>query len=134
MPSFQVARPQSTPLNFTPDSPASSSVSLNSALLTPAERFCALDKLHVHGHFHFEYVDAIARFAELAHAFGDDMRFLLRVVESLLVGSFFVADKFEEERNVVGPTLVANALDPGMLSLVHVLGIVRRVVEQNLDA
>src|SRR5579862_381718 len=35
---FQVARPQSTPLNLTPDSPASSSVSLNSALLTPAER------------------------------------------------------------------------------------------------
>src|SRR3981081_1137968 len=38
MPSFQVARPQRTPLNFTPDSPASSTVSLNSALLTPADR------------------------------------------------------------------------------------------------
>src|SRR5437867_10487691 len=38
IPSFQVARPQRTPLNFTPVSPASSNVSLNSALLTPAER------------------------------------------------------------------------------------------------
>src|SRR5207302_10385277 len=37
-PSFQVARPQSTPLNFTPDSPANSRASANSALLTPAER------------------------------------------------------------------------------------------------
>src|SRR5690348_642298 len=37
-PSAQVARPQSTPLNFTPDSAASSSVSENSLLLTPAER------------------------------------------------------------------------------------------------
>ena len=34
----QVARPQSTPEKRVPASPASSSVSLNSGLLTPAER------------------------------------------------------------------------------------------------
>ncbi len=38
MPSFQVARPQSTPLNFTPASFANSRSSMNSALLTPADR------------------------------------------------------------------------------------------------
>src|SRR6185369_6181218 len=38
IPSFQVARPHRTPLNFTPDSPASSRVSENSALLTPADK------------------------------------------------------------------------------------------------
>src|SRR5580700_2919214 len=39
MPSFQVARPQSTPLKVVPLSPASARVSMNSALLTPAERY-----------------------------------------------------------------------------------------------
>src|SRR6185437_8923187 len=38
MPSFQVARPHSTPANFTPDSAASAKLSVNSALLTPALR------------------------------------------------------------------------------------------------
>ena len=38
MPSFQVARPQSTPLNFTPASSANSRSSMNSGLLTPADR------------------------------------------------------------------------------------------------
>src|ERR1017187_10130711 len=38
MPSFQVARPQSTPLNLVPDSPASSSVSMKTGLETPADR------------------------------------------------------------------------------------------------
>ncbi len=38
MPSFQVARPHSTPLNLVPDSPASSRVSMKTGLETPAER------------------------------------------------------------------------------------------------
>jgi len=51
-----------------------------------------------------------------------------------LIGAFFVADELEKERNVVGAALVADALDPGMFDVVDALRIVRRVVEQDLDA
>src|ERR1035437_1912449 len=39
MPSFHVTRPQRTPLNLVPDSPASSRVSMKTGLETPAERY-----------------------------------------------------------------------------------------------
>ena len=99
-----------------------------------AKALRAFDELHVHRHFDLEHVDAVAVFAELAHALGDDMRFLLGVVETLLVRAFFVADELQEEGDVVGAALVADALDPGVLLVVDVLGIEGRVVEQNLDA
>ena len=92
------------------------------------------DELHVDGHFDFQHVDAVAVFAEFAHALGDDVRFLLGVLEPFLVRAFFVADELEEERDVVGAALVADALDPGVLLVVDVFRIIRRVVEQNLDA
>ena len=60
--------------------------------------------------------------------------FFLRIFETLFVGAFLVADKLEEVRNVVGAALVADALDPGMLPVVDVLGVVGSVVKQNLDA
>ena len=84
--------------------------------LLSAERLGAFDELHVHRHFDLQHVDAVAVFAELAHALGDDLRLLLGVLEALLVGAFFVADELEEERDVVGAALVADALDPGMLA------------------
>src|SRR5207302_9166013 len=68
------------------------------------------------------------------HAFGDDVRFLLGILEALFVHAFVVSDEFQEIRNIVGAALVANSLDPGMLFVVHVLGIVGGVVEQDLHA
>src|SRR5258708_5070317 len=102
--------------------------------LLASKRFRPLDEFHVHRHFDFEYVDTIAWFAELPHALGDNLRFLFGILRSLLVRTFLVADKLKEVGDVVGAALVANALDPGMLLVVHVLGIGWSVVEQNLDA
>jgi predicted CXXCH cytochrome family protein len=54
MPSFHVARPQSTPEKRTPDSPASASDSVNSALLTPALYYAdgqILDEDYEYGSF-----------------------------------------------------------------------------------
>ena len=62
------------------------------------------------------------------------MRFLLRIFDALLVRTLFVTDEFEEVRDVVGAAFVADALNPGVLDFVDVLGIVRGVVEKNLDA
>ncbi len=45
-----------------------------------------------------------------------------------------VADELEEERDVVGAALVADALDPGVLEVVDLGLLERRVVEQDLDA
>ncbi len=60
--------------------------------------------------------------------------FLRAYSGSLLVEALVVADELEEERDVVGPALVADALDPRMLLVVDVLRIVGRVVEQDFDA
>ncbi len=60
--------------------------------------------------------------------------FLLGVLEALFVRAFLVSDELQEVRDVIGAALVANALDPGMLDIVDVLRIVRRVVEQDLHA
>src|SRR5947209_3132315 len=62
------------------------------------------------------------------------MRFLLGVLQALFVGAIFVTNKFEKKWNVIGAALVANALHPGVLLIVDRLGIVGRVVEQNLYA
>src|SRR5208282_1575127 len=94
----------------------------------------AFDELHVHRHFNLQHVDAVPILAELAHTLGDDLRLFLGVLEAFLVRAFFVADKLQKKRDVVGPALVADALHPGMFLVVDVLGIEGRVVEQNFDA
>ena len=93
-----------------------------------------LDKLHVHGHFNLQHIDAVTIFREFAHALDYDVRFFLGVVETFFVRAFFVSDKLEEKWDVVGPAFVANALYPCVLFVIDVLGIEGRVVEQNLDA
>ena len=98
----------------------------------PANDLRALDVLHVDGNLDLEHVDAVAVLRELRHARGDDLRLLLRVLEALLVDPFLVADEFEEERDVVGAALVADALHPCVLAIVDVVRIERRVVEKNL--
>src|SRR5207245_3402639 len=67
-------------------------------------------------------------------ALGDNVRLFLGVLKSLLVGTFLVSHKLQEVRDVVSPALVANTLYPGVLLVVHIPGIVRRVIEQNLHA
>src|ERR1700730_9393267 len=102
--------------------------------LLPAETLHALDELHIYGHFDLQHVDAVAVFAELAHALGNDVRLFPGVFQSLLVRALFVADKFQKEWNVIGAALVADALNPGVLFIVHILRVVRRVVEKDLHA
>ena len=94
----------------------------------------AFDKFHVHRDFNFQHVDAVAIFAELAHALGHDLRLFLGVFETLLVCSFFVANKLQEKRNVVGAAFVADAFHPRMLLVVYFFGVEGRVVKQNFDA
>ncbi len=62
------------------------------------------------------------------------MRFLLGVIEALFVGAFLVTHELQEVGDVVGAAFVADALDPGVLDLIDVLGIVGGVVQQDLDA
>src|SRR5262249_28753719 len=66
------------------------------------------------------------------HALGDDMRFLLGVVQALLISAFLISDELEEKRDVVGSALVANPFNPGVLGLIDILRIVRCVIQKNL--
>ena len=76
----------------------------------------AFDELHLDGNFDLEHVDVVAGLAELGHGAGDDLGLLLGVGEGLLVAALgVVADELEEEGDVVGEALVADALDPGLL-------------------
>src|ERR1700733_7195980 len=64
--------------------------------LLPAKALHALNEFHVDRHFHFQHIDPIAIFAELPHAFGDDLRLLLRIVQPFLVGALVISDKLQE--------------------------------------
>ena len=93
------------------------------------------DVFHVDGDFDFEDVDAIAGLGELLHAAGDDGGLLAGVLDGLFVAAVLVvADEFEEEGDVVGAALVADALDPGVLDVVDAGLVEGGVVEQDLDA
>ena len=102
--------------------------------LLSAETLYALNKLHIHRNFHLQHVYAIPILAELAHALGHNLRLFLRVFQTLFIRAFFVTNKFQKVRNVIGPALIANALHPRMLLIVHFLGIERSVIKQNLHA
>src|SRR5581483_2654970 len=102
--------------------------------LLPRVTLRAFDELHVDRYFNFENINAVAVFAELLHALHYDLRLLSGVVQSLLIGAFFVSNELEKEWDVVGAAFVANAFYPGMLLLIHILRIEGRVVEENFDA
>ena len=93
-----------------------------------------IHELHVDRNLDFQNIDPIALLAELFHAIKDDLRLLLCVIQALLVCTFLISNKLEEKWDVIGPALIANALHPGMLLVIDVLGIVRRVIEQNFHA
>ncbi len=79
----------------------------------------AFDEGHLDGDFDLEDVDVVAGLAELGHGAGDDLGLLLGVLERLFVAAVgVVADELEEEGDVVGEALVADALDPGLLEVV----------------
>ena len=93
------------------------------------------DELHVDGDFDFEDVDAVAGLGELLHGAGDDGGFLAGELDGLFVAAVLVvADELEEEGDVVGAALVADALDPGVLDVVDAGLVEGGVVEQDLDA
>src|SRR6185437_10105595 len=110
------------------------------------ERFCAGvgllaleglgagDKLHLYRDFDLQYIDAILLLAELRHGAGNDVGLGLGVGDGLLVAALVViADELQEERNIVRATLVADALDEGVLAVIDIGAFERRVVEQDLD-
>jgi hypothetical protein len=95
----------------------------------------AFDEGHLDGNFDFEDVDVVAGFAELGHGAGDDFGFQFGVGEGLFIAAVdCVADELEEEGDVVGDALVADALDPGLLEVVDVGFFEGGVVEEDLDA
>ena len=94
------------------------------------------DERHLDGDLDLEYVDGVASLAELGHGAGDDLGLDLRVGERLLVAAVgVVADEFEEEGDVMGEALVADALDPGLLEVAPMWDFLEGgVVEEDLDA
>ncbi len=95
----------------------------------------AFDEGHLDGDFDFEDVDVVAGLAELGHGAGDDLGLLHRVGEGLFIAAVgVVADELEEEGDVVGDALVADALDPGVLEIVDCGLFEGGVVEEDLDA
>ena len=151
MPSFQVARPQRTPLKagaglagelegLDEDGVGDAGGEVDEGLVGHGfgvaevlqglgagvggfalEGLGAFDELHDDGDFDLEDVDAVAGLAELCHGAGDDGGLLLGVGDGFLVAALgVVADELEEEGDVVGEALVADALDPGVLEVVDV--------------
>src|SRR5204863_5553018 len=84
--------------------------------------------------FYFQHIDAIPIFTKLAHAVRDDVRLLLRVFKTLFVSAFIIADELEEVWDIVGAAFVTNALNPGVLLVIYILGIIWRVIQQNFYA
>ncbi len=81
-----------------------------------------------------QHVDVVAVLGELAHRLDHDLRFLLGEFQALLASTLLVvADELQEERNAVGLALVADALDEGVLFLVALFRLERRVVDQHFD-
>src|ERR1039458_9962725 len=102
--------------------------------LLPAINRAAFHELRIDRHFHFHDVHAELRTREHLHALLDDLRFLARKLEALLVAAFrIVAHYFEEERDLVGFALGADTLHEGMLHVVDGGVVERRVVDQDLD-
>ena len=90
--------------------------------------------LQVDGDFDLQHIDTVAVLGELSHGVGDDFGLQGGELGAFVFQAFLVANQLEEERDVVGAALVADALGPGLLVVVD-LGIVKgRVVEQDLDA
>ena len=93
----------------------------------------AFDELHVDRHFDLQHVDAVLVLGELGHGRLHDLGLFLCVLQALFIGAFFVSNELEEEGNIVGAAFVAKALHPGMLDVIDLLRIKRRVVQQDLD-
>src|ERR1700759_3348121 len=92
------------------------------------------DELHLDRDFDLEYIDAVLLLAELGHGAGDDVGLGLGVGDGLFVAALVViADELEEEGDVVGAALVTDALDEGVLAVVDLGLLHRRVIEEDLD-
>ena len=83
-------------------------------------RLAARDVGHIHGDFDFQHVHSVLGLGKFRHALRDDVGLFARKADALLVAALFVADQFEEERNVYALTFLADALHPGVLDLVDV--------------
>ncbi len=73
---------------------------------------------HVDRNFDLQNVHAVLRLREFFHALGRQFGLLARELDGLFVLALFVADEFEEERNVRSRAFAADALDPGVLDVV----------------
>ena len=103
--------------------------------LLAGKGFRAGNKLHLHWHLNLQNVHVVLGLTELLHRPGDNLRLAFGVRQALLILPVnVVADELEEEGNVVGAALVADALDKGMFHIVDVAGLKWAVVEQDLDA
>ena len=79
------------------------------------EGLCAFHILQVHRDFHLQHIHAVAVLGELTHGVGDDLGLQGGEFGALVFQAFLVADQLEEERDVVGAALVADALGPSLL-------------------
>jgi hypothetical protein len=95
----------------------------------------AFDEGHLDGDLDFKDIDVVTGLAELGHGAGDDIRFDFGVGEGLFIAAVDgVTDELEEEGDVVGDALVADAFDPGLLEVIDVGFFEGGVVEEDFDA
>lgn len=98
------------------------------------EGAAAFDEFGVDGEFDFEDVDAVLGFRELGHAGGDDFGLLFGVFERFFaLAGGVVADEFEEEGEVFGGALGADAFDEGVFDFVDFGVFGGGVVDEEFD-
>ena len=86
----------------------------------------AFYEVRIDRNFDFQNVHSVLGLGVLLHALGNDLRFLLGVLQTFFVAALgIVTDEFKEERNLVGLALCADTLDKSMLNIVH-LSVVER--------
>src|SRR6185312_8030389 len=95
----------------------------------------AFHKLHIDWDFGFHHVHAVLLFGELFHAADHALRLALGILQTLFVPALrIVADELKEEGNIFTAALITDALDKCVLFLVHLFGIKRRIIDEDLYA
>src|SRR5581483_5190973 len=81
--------------------------------LLALESPCSRNKLHLDRHFDLQHIHAVTLLAELLHRSRHNIRFALCILQTFLVFTMHgIANRLQEERNIMRTALIAYALHP----------------------